>query len=67
MTDAWLALLPYAERGDIPEWLGPIGMRVCERLGVDDVEAAVALPIVAEVLASLRGHPRDVIEGGFVA
>ncbi len=60
---AWLDLLPYAERGDIPEWLGRVGLRVCERLGVDDVEAAVALPIVTEALAERRGHPSDVIEG----
>lgn len=63
MTAAWLDLLPCAEPGDIPEWLTPIGMRVCQRLGVADVEAAVARPIVAEVLAEVRGDPGDVIEG----
>ncbi len=52
MTTASLALVPYAERGDIPE-----------RLGVDKVEASVSWLIVAEVLAELRESPGDVIEG----
>ena len=63
MAAAWLDLLPLAERGDVPEWLTPLGMRVAERLGIRDVEAPESRSLVAEVLAEVRGSPRDVIEG----
>lgn len=63
MTAASFDLLAYAEPADVPEWLTPIGMRVCERLGIADVEAQESRAIVAEVLGEMRGTPRDVIEG----
>ena len=63
MATAWLDLLQFAEAGDVCEWLTPIGVRVCERLGVQDVEAVEAREIVAEVLAEVRGDPSGVIEG----
>lgn len=63
MAAAWIALLRYGERVDNPAWLGRIKMRLRERLGVMDAEAAVRLQIIAEVLAQVRGDPGDVIEG----
>lgn len=39
-TGGWLDLLRFPERGDVPEWLGHVGVRVCERPGIADVEAA---------------------------
>jgi len=61
-TAAWLALLPYAEPGDVREWLGE-RVSVVAQNGVRDLACRDSWPAVAAALAELRGHPNGVITG----
>ncbi len=61
MSAAWLDLLAYAHPGDVAEWLTPVGVRVCARLGVYDPEAPESRAIVAAVLAEVRGDPIETV------
>lgn len=67
---AWLSLLPYADPADIRLWLDEPGAALLARrlreasLPFDAFETNPACwPDVAAVLAEVRGHPDDLIEG----